>query len=135
MTPDEQRQDEERLRAAGWTLDLDGLWRKPGPHDGTEPMGFGAAVRAAVMAATRIVYCPECRRVASVPEWCSRPICVHAWDGCTPEVWDGDDCGPDEGPRRIEDSPNEAWRTPGPKTWAEMVAFALDDTQQGGELV
>lgn len=71
----------------------------------------------------RVVRCPECGRVASVPEWCSRPICVHAWDGNTPEVWDGDDSN-GEG-RPIEQSPNEKYRTPGPDTWTEMVPVAI----------
>lgn len=65
--------------------------------------------------------CPECDRVASVPEWCSRPICVHAWDGLSPEIWDGDDRDGEGHP--IEWAPNEKYRVPGPDTWAEMVPF------------
>lgn len=65
---------------------------------------------------SRVMRCPECGRVASVPEWCKRPICVHAWNGYAPEIWDGDEHGD-----RIEDSPNVDYRTPGPSTWAEMV--------------
>lgn len=64
----------------------------------------------------RILRCPSCGRVTSVPDWCKRPICVHAWDGYTPEVWDGDEEG-----GRIEDVPNEDFRAPGPRTWTEMV--------------
>lgn len=64
-------------------------------------------------------WCPECGRVASVPEWCKRPICVHAWDGCAPEIWDGDDTDGEGHP--VEQSPTEAWRTPGPRTWTAMV--------------
>jgi len=66
----------------------------------------------------RIMRCPDCGRVASVSPWCKRPICVHAWDGCTPEVWDGDDTN-GEG-RPIEWSPNEEYRVPGPQTWTAM---------------
>lgn len=66
----------------------------------------------------RTLICLTCQRVASVPEWCARPICVHAWDGNAPEVWDGDD--PGEG-RPIEQAPNEKWRRPGPDTWTAMV--------------
>lgn len=65
-----------------------------------------------------VMRCPECGRVASVPEWCKRPICVHAWDGCGPEIWDGDDSGADGGP--VETSPNKEWRSPGPATWTAM---------------
>jgi hypothetical protein len=64
---------------------------------------------------TGIYVCPECGRVASVPAWVERPICVHAWDGASPEIWDG---GGDERP---EDAVNEKYRTPGPDTWADMV--------------
>lgn len=73
----------------------------------------------------RHLRCPECGRVASVPEWCARPICVHAWDNNTPEVWDGDDR--DGEGRPIEWSPNEKFRTPGPDTWAEMVPVEVSD--------
>lgn len=68
--------------------------------------------------AFRVLCCPECGRVASVPERCKRPICVHSWDGYTPEIWDADAEGD-----RIEDSPNERYRTPGPDTWTEMVPY------------
>jgi hypothetical protein len=37
----------------------------------------------------RTLICPECGRVSSVAEWVERPICVHAWDNGTPEIWDG----------------------------------------------
>lgn len=74
----------------------------------------------------RVLRCPECGRVASVPEWCARPICVHAWSDCAPEIWDGDDCGVEPG-RKIEESPNEDYRTPGPDTWAEMVPLSRED--------
>jgi hypothetical protein len=67
----------------------------------------------------RHMVCPECGRIASVAEWCARPICVHAWDSYAPEIWDGDDSGSDGRP--IEWSPNEEWRTPGPDTWAAMI--------------
>lgn len=76
-----------------------------------------------VTSEARVMRCPECGRVASVPEWCARPVCVHAWDGCTPEVWDGDNTN-GEG-RHIEQSPNEEFRSPGPGTWAEMVALDI----------
>jgi hypothetical protein len=66
-----------------------------------------------------VLFCPECGRVASVPEWCSRPICVHAWDGNAPEIWDGDDT--DGNGRAIEQAPHEPGRTPGPDTWTAMV--------------
>lgn len=62
--------------------------------------------------------CPSCGRVSSVAPWYTRPICVHAWDSGTPEIWDGDDTDGDG--RAIEQSPNEDWRTPGPRTWTEM---------------
>lgn len=68
----------------------------------------------------RVVRCPSCGRVASVPEWCARPICVHAWDGYAPEVWDGDD----HDGRRVEDSPYEPFRTAGPNTWMTMLPVA-----------
>lgn len=61
----------------------------------------------------RIVKCPSCGRVTSVPDWVIRPICVHAWNGNAPEVWDG-------ASGYIEQSPNESFRTPGPNTWMEM---------------
>lgn len=67
--------------------------------------------------------CLTCSRVASVSESCARPICVHAWDGNSPEIWDGDDCGAD-GDRKIEESPNESWRVPGPDTWAQMIEWS-----------
>lgn len=67
--------------------------------------------------------CPRCGRVASVPGWCSRPICVHAWNGSSPEVWDGDDV--DGEGRRVEDSPEESFRSPGPTTWSEMVPVIM----------
>lgn len=67
----------------------------------------------------RVYECPECGRVASVPEWVARPVCVHAWCSSTPEVWDGDDA--DGEGRLIELSPHEPFRTPGPNTWTEMV--------------
>jgi hypothetical protein len=67
----------------------------------------------------RTLRCPECQRVASVPDWCERPICMHAWDGMTPEVWDGNNTGFDAG--TIEKSRLESMRTPGPRTWSEMV--------------
>jgi hypothetical protein len=73
----------------------------------------------------RILRCPECGRVASVPDYCARPICVHADEPYAPEVWDGDD----ENGRPIEQSPNEEWRTPGPSTWAEMVPVTVADEQ------
>jgi hypothetical protein len=66
----------------------------------------------------RIMGCPECGRVASVPDWCARPICVHAWVDSAPEVWDGDDTN-GEG-RPIERAPHEPYRTPGPNTWTAM---------------
>jgi hypothetical protein len=69
--------------------------------------------------------CPECKRVASVPEWCARPICVHAWDGNTPEVWNGDDT--DGEGRPIEWSPNERYRDPGPETWSGMERVYLTE--------
>jgi hypothetical protein len=69
----------------------------------------------------KVVMCPECGRVASTPEWCIRPICVHGWEGCVPEVWDGDDTNGSGRP--IEHSPNEAFRMPGPNTWTAMVPF------------
>jgi hypothetical protein len=60
-----------------------------------------------------------------VPEWCARPICVHAWDGNAPEIWDGDD---DDGQGRpIEHAPNEDYRTPGPDTWTAMVPASVAD--------
>jgi hypothetical protein len=64
----------------------------------------------------RTMRCPECRRVASVPSWCTRPICVHAWGGCAPEIWNRDD--PDV---KLEQSPDPHWREPGPETWVTMV--------------
>jgi hypothetical protein len=68
--------------------------------------------------AFRTMRCPTCKRVASVPDWCSRPICLHSWAGSnTPEIWDGDDV--DGEGRSIEESPNEEYRTPG-KHWSEM---------------
>lgn len=67
--------------------------------------------------------CPECGIIASIAPWCARPVCVHSWDGNEPEIWDGDDVGWDA--RRIEDSPNPTYRTPGPETWAEMVPLDL----------
>lgn len=68
----------------------------------------------------RTMQCPECHRVSSVAPWCGRPICVHSWEGNAghPEIWDGDNA--DGEGRRIEDSPHEPFRTPGPKTWTEM---------------
>jgi hypothetical protein len=75
----------------------------------------------------RTLRCPECSRVASVPDWCNRPICVHDWDGYAPEIWDGK---PDDG-RPIEESPNEKYRTPGPDTWADMVP--VDERRQSGD--
>lgn len=59
--------------------------------------------------------CPECQRVSSVANWVVRPICVHSWDSCSPEIWDGADPG-----NLIEHSPNEKFRTPGPDTWSDM---------------
>lgn len=70
----------------------------------------------------RTLRCPDCGRVASVPEWCQRPVCVHAWDGMAPEIWDGNDTN-GEG-RRLEDSPNPGFREPGPTTWSEMVPLS-----------
>lgn len=71
----------------------------------------------------RHLRCPECGRIASVPEWCSRPICVHAWAGCAPEIWDGDDRDGEGHP--IEWSPNEAFRSSGPETWTAMVPVEI----------
>lgn len=64
--------------------------------------------------------CPECGRVSSVADWIKRPVCVHSWDAGTPEIWDGDNSGPDDDGRPIEHSPSEKFRTPGPDTWSEM---------------
>jgi hypothetical protein len=72
---------------------------------------------------SKVMRCPECGRVASVPGWCARPICVHAWEGCSPEIWDGDD--PHGRGRPIEASDTEAYRVPGPHTWAAMVEIEL----------
>lgn len=69
----------------------------------------------------RVMMCMECMRVASVPDWLERPICMHAWDGNTPEVWDGNDA--DGEGRHIEQSPNEKMREPGPRTWSEMIVL------------
>lgn len=63
--------------------------------------------------------CGECGRVSSVAEWVKRPICVHAWDAGSPEIWDGDDV--DGEGRTIEQSPNEDYRVPGATTWIEMT--------------
>jgi hypothetical protein len=68
----------------------------------------------------RVMRCPDCGLVSSVAPWCVRPICVHAWDGMTPEIWDGDSANHDGSP--IEQAPNVGMRTPGPKTWTEMEA-------------
>jgi hypothetical protein len=70
----------------------------------------------------RHMRCPDCGRVASVPDWCSRPICVHTWTGCAPEIWDADDTGANGGP--IELAPNEEYRSPG-KWWAHMEPFDI----------
>lgn len=59
--------------------------------------------------------------MASVPEWCARPICVHKWDGYVPEIWDGDDTNGVG--RKIEQSPDESYRIPGPNTWAQMMSW------------
>lgn len=75
--------------------------------------------------AMRHMRCPECGRVASVAEWCSRPICVHAWVSNVPEVWDGDNVEGEGGP--IEQSPSEAYRSPGPRTWMAMVVVVVED--------
>lgn len=71
----------------------------------------------------RIMRCPECGRVSSVAPWIARPICVHSWDAGIPEIWDGDETS-SGGP--IEFSRNEEWRTPGPKTWTEMVPVVIE---------
>lgn len=70
----------------------------------------------------RTLRCPRCGRVASVAPWCARPICVHAWENVAPEIWDGDDS--DGNGSKIEDSPNEAYRTPG-DTWEEMLPVEI----------
>ena len=82
----------------------------------------------------RHMRCPECGRIASVPDRCKRPICVHAWTGSAPEIWDGDDTN-GEG-RTVEQSPNEPFRSPGPKTWAAMVParVAFDESQKHYDL-
>lgn len=67
----------------------------------------------------RIMRCPECRRVASIAPWVTRPICVHAWADTVPEVWDGDDAYNGS----IESAANLDWRTPGPETWTAMEPF------------
>ena len=67
----------------------------------------------------RTMKCPECGRIASVPDRCNRPICVHVWEGYVPEIWDGDDLSGDG--RTIEESPNPDYRKPGPDTWTAMV--------------
>ena len=73
----------------------------------------------------RVFVCQECNRIASVPDWCSRPICVHAWENCTPEIWDGDDV--DGEGRLIEESPEPRFRTPGPHSWTEMANVSRAD--------
>lgn len=75
------------------------------------------------MSEMRTFRCPLCGRISSVAEGIARPICVHAWDGGTPEIWDGDDT--DGEGRTIEESPNKDYRTPGPNTWAEMELFVM----------
>lgn len=65
--------------------------------------------------------CPKCGRMTSVPEWCTRPICVHAWDGNTPEIWDGDNT--DGEGRTIEESLDKTFRVPGTDTWAQMITW------------
>ena len=65
--------------------------------------------------------CPQCGRIASVVEDCKRPICLHAWEGNVPEVWDGDNTNGLG--RKIEESPNEKMRGPGPTTWAQMLSW------------
>jgi hypothetical protein len=71
----------------------------------------------------RHMRCPECGRVSSVPEWVARPICVHAWLDCGPEIWNGDDSDGDG--HSIEVSASEKWREPGPGTWTEMEACCV----------
>lgn len=80
----------------------------------------------------RVFMCPLCGRVSSVAEYCTRPICVHSWEGNAgcPEVWDGDNV--DGEGRGIEQSPQESFRSPGPHTWAEMVPAALGSVQEPG---
>lgn len=68
-----------------------------------------------------VMLCPECGRIASVAGWCKRAICVHAWAGCAPEVWDGDDT--DGEGRRVEESLNPTFRLPSSDTWTAMVAL------------
>ena len=72
----------------------------------------------------RVMICPDCGRVASVAPWCARPICVHSWDGCTPEIWDGNESTSDGLP--IERAPNEEMRTPGPSTWTTMLPAVVE---------
>lgn len=79
----------------------------------------------------RTLECPECHRVASVADHCKRPICVHNGASNGPEIWDGDDV--DGEGRRIEDSPEPRWRTPGPTTWAEMVPVSSSDGVRLGD--
>jgi hypothetical protein len=61
----------------------------------------------------RVVRCPDCGRVTSVPEWCKKPVCVHDWEGNTPEVWD-DAADP------MSESVEPSWRQPG-EHWSYMV--------------
>lgn len=77
----------------------------------------------------RLYRCPECGAVASVAPWCKRPICVHSWDYNKPEIWDGDDV--DGNGRSIEESPNRTWRTPGLKTWTEMLPLVMSNVLEG----
>lgn len=81
----------------------------------------------------RTLECPECQRVASVAPWVARPICVHAWGSKAPEVWDGDDV--DGSGRRIEESPERRWRSPGPATWAEMVPLRSPEGVRPGDWI
>lgn len=66
-------------------------------------------------------YCPECGYVSTVGRFIRRPICLHVLsiEG-TPEIWDADDSGGHG--RRIEDSPQAEYRSPGPR-WQFMVAL------------
>jgi hypothetical protein len=82
----------------------------------------------------RRMECPECGRVATVPPWCKRPICVHDWTGNAPEIWDGDDVDGRGGYYPIEASQNADWRTPGPNTWALMVPPPLSDSVRTPDL-
>jgi len=66
--------------------------------------------------------CPVCGAIATVAEYIKRPICVHVVD-LGPEIWDADDT--DGEGRRIEESPNEVYRTPGPASWGLMVPLSM----------